>query len=303
MSQQLLQAFADQGRRAALVPIARLDDLTRDMEELEAGSYHTGFIDWAARRRDKFWPKDLGFEARSLLLVASPSPARTVRFALDGRQFPLRLPPTYADWEAHGAQIAHFLEEFLSPTGHHAASADDLPNKLLATRCGLGAYGRNNIFYSDQWGSYANLMPYYTDVPCEEGPWFPARRMSACDTCHSCATACPTGAIDADRRIIDAGVCLTALNEGRDAFPDWLDPAVHHCLVGCMRCQDICPRNAAQAGFIVEGASFDEDETRCLLDHKAGEAYPEALAAKLKAVGMHWYGDVMPRNLAPLLRT
>ena len=302
MKEELLQAFADQGRQAILVPIARLDDLKRDMEELEAGAFHTGFIDWATRRRDKFWPKGLGFEAKSLLLVATPSPARRVHFALDGRQFPVRLPPTYADWETHGAEISQVIQVILTQGGYHAAKADDLPNKLLATRCGLGAYGRNNIFYSDQWGSYVNLMPYYTDLPCEDGPWVPARRMAACDTCHACAKACPTGAIDEDRRIIDAGICLTALNEGHDAFPTWLDPAVHHCLVGCMRCQDSCPRNAAQASFVIEGASFDEDETLGILNHQVGEAYPDALAAKIRAVGMHWYGDVMPRNLAPLLK-
>ncbi len=298
----LLREITSHGDRAAIVPICRLDDLARDMEELEAGDYHTGYIDWAAKRRERFHPKDLGFQVRSVLVVATHCPRRTVTFAHGGRTVQATIPPTYADYEALEAGIHSYLNAFLNPMGLHAALANDLPNKLLAVRCALGEYGRNNIFYCGDWGSYVNLVALYTDAPCREHLWRLARRAQACDKCHACVDACPTGAIDAGRRIIDAGRCLTNLNENKkDAFPNWVDKDAHNALVGCMRCQACCPRNAPNAGFATEGCAFDEGETRCILDHRAGEEYPEELAQKIRGIGMHWYRDALPRNLAALL--
>ncbi len=302
MQNALLREIASHCDRAAIVPICRLNDLARDMEELEAGDYHTGYIDWAAKRRERFHPKDLGFEARSVLVVATHCPRRTVTFTRGGRSVQATLPPTYADYEALEAEVLRYVNAFLNPRGLHAAPAYHLPNKLLAVRGALGEYGRNNIFYCDDWGSYVNLVALYTDAPCKEHLWRLARRMQDCDKCHACAGACPTGAIDAGRRIIDAGRCLTNLNEGKEPqFPQWVDKGAHNSLVGCMRCQACCPRNAPNASFVAEGCAFDEGETQCILDHKAGEEYPEELAQKIKGIGMHWYRDVLNRNLAALL--
>lgn len=303
MADKLLELLTERGHRTALVPVARLHDLVRDMEELEAGAYHTGFIDWAAKRREKFFPRDLPFEVRSVLLVATHSPVRQVGFVHDGRAFRGALPPTYVETELLEVELPKLLDAFLTPRGFHAAPAPHLPCKLLAVRSGLGEYGRNNIFYAGDWGSHVNLMTFYTDVPCGETPWQPARRMAACENCRACVEACPTGAIDAGRSIINAERCLTAMNEREAPFPDWVEKTAHNALVGCLRCQQACPRNAATRGFVLDGPTFDDAETAAILAHPAGEEFPEDLTEKFRQNGMYWYRNELPRNLAVLLET
>jgi hypothetical protein len=54
---------------------------------------------------------------------------------------------------------------------------------------------------------------------------------------------CPTAAIKPDQFLLHAEYCLTFHNEKRGEFPEWIGTPAHHCLVGCMRCQIICPEN------------------------------------------------------------
>ena len=74
--------------------------------------------------------------------------------------------------------------------------------------------------------------------------WDEPLQLDRCERCSACLRACPSGAIRADRFLLQTDRCLTSVNEDEAPFPDWVDPAWHHCAVGCLRCQQSCPENA-----------------------------------------------------------
>ena len=84
-----------------------------------------------------------------------------------------------------------------------------------------------------------------TDAPPPpDAAWDEPLQLDRCERCSACLRACPGGAIRADRFLLQTDRCLTTVNEDEAPFPDWVDPAWHHCAVGCLRCQQACPENA-----------------------------------------------------------
>ena len=302
MMQDILDGLRDRGLIGAFAPISRMEDLMRDVEELKNGDFHTDHIDWIVNNADKSIPDDPGFEPRSLLTAVAFSPKMSLRFTLDGNLVDCILPPTYAEFGTAESKESDYVVELLKRHGYGAKENRYIPQKMLAVHCGLGRYGRNNIFYSDVFGSYAKIYTFITDMPCGDAPWHPLRRMESCDSCGACVAACPTNAIDENRRIVNADICITAFNERDRDFPDWLDKGAHNALVGCVKCQDCCPRNAGNIDKIVRGAEFTEAETRALLAHKKGEPLPDGLSEKLESNGI-WksFIQLIPRNLSALL--
>jgi epoxyqueuosine reductase len=194
--------------------------------------------------------------------------------------------------------------------------------KLLAVRTGLAEYGRNNIAYVHSMGSFVRLDAFATDadlVPADEpraglspylvggrepvyGHWSPPRRMGSCAACKACHHACPTGCIPFPEEgvVIEAERCLTYLNEHEGEWPEWLDPAAHNCLVGCMRCQLVCPANKYYLGQEEVVAEFDREETEMVLEDLPEEELPDALRAKLSQIDLDGYSTVLGRNLRAL---
>jgi len=292
------------GHRGAVVPIARIDDLKNDAHALKHGDCHTQYIDWIAKEPDRYIPANLPFNPRSVIVVAVPCPKVMLEFIYHGEKIPVVLPPTYAGISVIETEVASYLNAFLNPRGFSAYEYDEFPQKWLAVHCGLTKYGRNNICYHEEFGSYIRLVTCFSDLPCDEGEWFPFRRMEICETCCACVVACPTKAIDAERLLIDADVCLTSFNEGEGAFPDRLDKSAHNALVGCIKCQDCCPQNIQNKDNIMIGVSFTDEETEELLTHTENEPYSQVLIEKIEsvcAVGIKWYGDKLPRNLKALI--
>jgi epoxyqueuosine reductase len=165
----------------------------------------------------------------------------------------------------------------------------------------LGQYGRNNICYTGEFGSYTQIMTYISSLPCDETAWLPIGRMERCENCRACVDSCPTGAIDSDRRLIDSDRCITHANESRENFPEWIDKNAHNSIIGCIKCQDCCPANVHNKNNITMGAEFTEEETTEFLNHKYGEPYTGSLAVKLEAAGiLSMFVTTMPRNLAVL---
>lgn len=303
MVQGLLNEIALHGERGAVVPISRADDLKRDIEELADGEFQTRWIGRMAANKEKFIPSGLNFVPRSLISVIMPSPKVMLQFTHREQPVACIMPPTYCDSQAGEAKVLSYMNAYLAPRGYTAALADSLPQKLLAVHCGLGVYGRNNVCFSEEFGSYIHLQSYVSDLPCQEAPWFPLRRMEACRHCQACVASCPTGAIDSVRHLINSNNCLTSMNEQDGDFPHWVDPDAHNAVFGCVRCQDCCPGNAHNRGNTVQGLVFTEEETAELLQHKAGEAYSNLLEAKIEAIGgISDWTHLLPRNLAALLQ-
>jgi epoxyqueuosine reductase len=189
----------------------------------------------------------------------------------------------------------------LEPAGFSVGRATG-PVKLLAVRAGLAQYGRNNIVYVKGLGSFVRLDALCTDADLGAVEYVNkgSDLMSCCPPCRNCHHVCPTGCIPHDGTVIDASRCLTYLNENEGGWPSWLDPAAHRCLVGCMRCQEMCPANRYYLRKEEVMAEFDREETDILLKDLPVDALPAPVRSKLETLDLEEYSIVLGRNLCAL---
>ena len=237
--------------------------------------------------------------ARSVVVVAVPSPPVRFTFSWRGKTFRLLVPPTYLLARETDARAAAALAAALAPSSWRLAPAA-VPKKLLAVRAGLAAYGRNNVAYVAGMGSFHRLAAFYSDMPAPPAtPWRGAAALERCASCDACLKQCPTGAIAAERFLLHAERCLTFHNEMSNDVPfaDWLEPAWHDCVVGCLRCQLACPENKDVRAWVEEGAAFSAEETEALAAGVPLAALPGEARAKLERTGLAVLADVLPRNL------
>ena len=235
-----------------------------------------------------------------MIVVAAPQPELEIVFHWMGKPVPVSVPPTYLH-DTDDA-VENVLRNALRPGGYGLVRGR-VPEKLLAVRSGLARYGRNNVSYVPEMGSFHRPMVFFSDYPCMEDVWHEETVLDRCISCSACRLACPTGAILKDRFLIQAERCLTFFNERPGEFPEWIDPSWHHCVVGCMRCQEACPENRFVSRRVEQKGAFTEEETESLL---AGGAADGRLSAetykKLADFDMIEYKDLLQRNLRVLLR-
>jgi len=300
-SDELVREMESRGWRAAVVPAARLGDLRREIEGRRAG-LDPAYLAVVDRNLELEAPATMS-DARSLVVVAVPHPCAQATFTVDGEARVVPIPTTYCHHAEIHAEVAAAIALALAPAGLSAAPVS-LPEKLLAVSAGLARYGRNTIAYVDGWGSFCELVACVSDLAPGADPWTGPRLLERCDTCEACRRACPTGAIEAGGLTLRGERCLTLHNESELPFTEWIDPAWHHCLWGCLRCQRCCPEDLAVRDQVDETASFDERETRLLLggvDHTLLDV-ERALRDKLGALGLLAYDDdflgvALSRNL------
>lgn len=300
---ELFSALEKLGCRGCMVPIRHLSDLRERLEE----SYRLALFDeeFYQERLSGFVfnPPDHLWEAQSIMIVAYPHPQTRVTFTWNGKPMCLIIPPTYLYGTEGDRKIQELLATTLKPVGYHVTEAS-LPKKLLAVCSGLGAYGKNNICYVDGMGSLLRLVAFYSDFPCEEDNWQEPQMMDPCQRCSACGNKCPTGAIPKDRFLLRAERCITYHNEkpGHISFPSWLDPLWHNCLVGCMTCQRICPKNKDFLHNVENGITFSQEETTLLLKELTLKQLPDAMVRKLVQSDLAGFIDIFPRNLSVLLK-
>lgn len=238
--------------------------------------------------------------ANSIVVIAIPQGVSILTFKQGGKNFDVIIPPTYI-WAEARDNCRSVLENVFGETGAKITRAL-LPLKLIATRSGLGKYGRNNICYVEGMGSFARLEAFYTDYPFGIDNWQKAEMLETCAKCKSCIKNCPTQAIMNEESIINAKRCLTYLNEDNRNFPQWLNVSSHNALVGCMKCQNKCPENQPFIGTIYKNEEFSAEETEVILSGTPEEAIPYTLSNKIKQLSMEEYYSLLSRNLRVLLR-
>ncbi len=192
------------------------------------------------------------------------------------------------------------LTDFLSERGYQVRRAY-LPDKMLVARSGLARYGKNNITYIPESGSFHRPAAFYSDLPAPGLPLGEHQMLDMCRNCVACARACPTGAIAQDRFLLRAERCITFLNELPGEFPGWVDPAWHNCVNGCMRCQLACPADRGVWDWAEERDGFDEEETGLILEGAVLDDLPPETRAKLGRLHLDHHIDVLPRNLGVLV--
>ncbi|MFX0018522.1 MAG: 4Fe-4S double cluster binding domain-containing protein [Promethearchaeota archaeon] len=240
----------------------------------------------------------------SLLIIAIPQPQTETIFYWNKKKISLIIPPTYLYGREIIDQMTKFLSEIFKPAGYNIAYAI-LPLKTLAVRSGLAEYGRNNITYLPEMGSFHRLTAFYSDFPIEDGNWQDLQMMDLCKECSACIRKCPTGAIPTDRFLLRVERCITYHNEQPEGvpFPDWLDPSWHNCLVGCLHCQKICPANKKVKNWIEPGPIFTEKETKLLLNGRTIDNLPSETKKKIEDCDFVNYLEVFPRNLSVFLKS
>ncbi len=299
LSANLLSTIEKEGGRAKIVSVEHLRDLESDINTL----HKQGMFD------EEFFAEELnGFDftitdklpgAKSLIIAAAPQPQVRVRFLSQGRELPCIIPPTYS--YATDRKIEELLRSQLEPAGFFIQKAI-IPWKLLAVRSGLAQYGQNNITYIAGLGSFYRLAAFVTDLHCTEDSWGELTFLKDCTNCDACTQACPGGAIGAGRFLLHAERCITFHNERQGKFPAWLNPSWHHCLVGCMVCQKVCPVDKEFRRWVVEGPVFSEAETAAILRGNSRDLLPPGAVQKLEGLDMIEYANVLGRNLGVLVK-
>ena len=288
------------GYRHRFAPMSIVEVLHRTISDLReqgllAESLYEEYGDYL-----RFVPPPEVAEPRTLIVVAHASPPVKVRFQLETGPVEAVIPPTYIS-SGSRARLLEIMRAVLGPAGYSVGRASG-PVKLLAVRSGLAQYGRNNVAYVKGLGSYARLEAFCTDadLQAEEYKTKASMLMSCCPPCRNCHHVCPTGCIPHAGTVIDATRCLTQINENPGDWPEWLEDGVHNSLVGCMRCQEMCPANRYYLRKEKVVAEFDREETAIILRNLPAEELPEGVRAKLREVDMEGYSTVLGRNLVAL---
>jgi epoxyqueuosine reductase len=276
---------------------ARDDVLSRR----RSGELDGGFFGANLAGFDSF---EVPWEGPATVVVAvMPRPAHAVAFTVDGRQVETVFPPTYVRYQPLFEEVRTDLQEHGLP----GARVERLngPLKSLAARLGLVRYGRTNVTYAPELGSYIQLFGYLTDaalpLPADWRPCEP-ELLPECEDCSVCLAACPTEAIGEDRVLLHGERCLTVVNENPGEWPDWVPRSAHNCIIGCLLCQRPCPANP-ELSVERTGVVFNAEETEALLGDSGvhqGQAW-EGIKAKLERLGQPYQEPVISRNLRALL--
>ncbi len=239
-----------------------------------------------------------------VVVVVMPRPAHLVAFTVNGRQVEAVLPPTYVRYRPLFEEVRLDLQEHGLPGAR--VEKLNVPLKSLAARLGLVRFGRTNVTYDPEFGSYLQLFGYLTDaalpVPENWRPYTP-ELLPECDSCEVCLAVCPTGAIGDDRVLLHGERCLTNVNERTGEWPAWVPPSAHNCIIGCLLCQRPCPANR-ELPVERTGVVFTAEETEALLDDGGAHEGPawDGVMAKLERLGLPDEEQrVLGRNLRALL--
>lgn len=293
---KLSQELSAHNIQFRLVPISRLKDLKDNMDNTLEHEVDTRAFSVYVKRIFKYNYQESFPEAKSILVASVFNPAAKVIFQKQDRDIEVFIPQGFIKFYPKQRVLQQIVSDTLASMGYRTERIL-LPIKMLAVRSGLAEYGRNNITYVKGFGSSHFLGAFVTDLPAQDDFWRESKVMDECTDCNLCRLNCPTGAISDDRFLIHGEKCLTLFNENPGEFPDWINKAWHHALIGCVKCQSLCPLNADYYKDIPLLETFTTDETLTLFNASEFEALPEALQQKFAQFGFPEYHHVLLRNI------
>jgi epoxyqueuosine reductase len=291
-SDAVLQNLHAMGYKATIVPIENIIEVKRNFNELVLNN----IIDkeFYQKELSSFF-KSMPDSASSILIIAFPSFITNVYFKVRAKNIKTIIPPHYI----HKTSTKNIINILNKKVGlnNYMAIKNNLPLKYLAVKSGLGKYGKNNICYVEGMGSYLRLAGFFLRDKAQADTWKDFTMLERCKTCTNCIKICPTKAITEDRFIIRAERCLTYFNEDEKNFPSWIKKEWHNSLVGCIRCQKVCPENKDFNYRIEADYQFDEFETENILKHKSAEGLDKNTIKKISKIGFENEIFILSRNL------
>jgi len=295
----------NRGYRLAFADTAMLGTIQETLERRrEGGEFDPAFFEenldifeYPGERRSRV--------SRSVLVVAVPAPVHILTFQVRGETVETILPPTYVRYRPLFEQVkSEIRNEVLGEKD--SIELLTVPLKSLAVVSGMAVYGRNNITYIPGFGSYHQLAAYALDIPVEAEihPDALERMLDLCRSCTACLKGCPTGAIAEDRFLLHAEHCYTLHSESLRPFPEGMNPPSPDCLIGCLKCQTVCPANKGRLKRGPAPVSFTAEETTALVAEGeiGGAPLNERIGAKFKTLGVSEGIPLFRRNLRRLLK-
>jgi len=160
----------------------------------------------------------------------------------------------------------HAMKQLLAALNENGIRAEhaETPYREQLAAYGVGSRMDNQLLYIEPYGTYFNLQGAMLALP--EPVIYTSRRepKEVCDHCGLCKTVC-FGAIKGDYAF-DWTRCVHTYMEGdpipKDAM-EWLPS-----LLGCMRCQAICPKNPKKTVPIPEDVKAVLDPVTILMGNR-----------------------------------
>ncbi len=299
MLEKLREEAKMHNNKLVMLPIERLHNLQKELEEFRNTEELNGFQQWIFSDIYKFDLPEVDFTAKSVILVAVPHPMYVdVTIHYQGKAYPTR-GLGVSDMKTTCEYVTKTIQE----AGYQVQEIEHFPLKRLAVQSGLAIYGRNNVTYIDEYGSNISYIAFVSDAISEEDNWRPMCHAEFCDNCNLCLKTCPTGAIRQERFLINNERCLSCLNEGEGEFPDWLPKDVHHTLYDCLRCQEKCPMNlkVKDPNEIIQSLDIFEEETEMLLAGKGKDDFPQEFIERTDIVGLFAWNVALGRNIRAII--
>ncbi|MHA1907250.1 MAG: 4Fe-4S double cluster binding domain-containing protein [Candidatus Thorarchaeota archaeon] len=294
--------------RYRTISIEHLHELQDDFEVLDSAgkiSYNEVFRKYIGGKTHEH-PATFP-EAKSVIVIAVYTPLLTTNFLYKGKKHEVLVPHYYEDGITEAHLKKTIQNQIIGSSDYRVENANqNVLFKRLAVRSGLGKYGRNNLCYVDGFGSFVRLHAFFTDYEFEVNNWTDARMMDSCEKCKTCQNNCPTGSISDENFVIDIEKCIPLYNEIKGEFPEWMNSTWHNALMGCMRCQLICPANGTVVTRTQRFDDVSEEETKALLEGNHEDEQIDFLWTKLRLFRPEdaWYFvPVFSRNLRVLIES
>ena len=150
--------------------------------------------------------------------------ASRVCFHWRGERVPVTVPPAYIQFDEAGRKVQDLLSA--DPRAGGIPRRARPPARRSSSPRGWGSPRTDGTTSptSPEWAASCGWPRSTPTFRPKEVHWHAPRMLPRCEHCRSCARACPTGAIAADRFLLHAERCLVFHNErpGTIPFPRWI---------------------------------------------------------------------------------
>lgn len=133
------------------------------------------------------------------------------------------------------SEICEYISE-LGGRSIYFVDNNALPERYIASLCGVGFIGKNNMLITEKYGSFVFLGEIITDLKLEEDE----KVSQKCGECKLCLEACPTKSIKKEGS--NPNICLSYISQKKDMDEKWFS-LLNGRIFGCDSCQDVCPYN------------------------------------------------------------